>query len=228
VSGVQLATPVRSAATVDIAVTGTALMHRYAPGRGLDPIDFQVAGPGVVAVTGRNGVGKSTLLRIVAGLLQPTGGRCDVVVGGVPRAPGARRTCVGYGAPELSFYDELTVAENLKFATEARGDAGAGAAAAAALAEVGLAGRERDRFAALSSGLKQRLRLAFAILFQPPVLVLDEPGSHLDDAGRELVARLLERQRERGLALVATNDEREVRLADQRIELRGRGVGDPA
>ena len=96
------------------------------------------------------------------------------------------------------------------------------------LERVGLVGRERDRFPALSSGMKQRLRLAFAILLRPPLLLLDEPRSHLDDAGRELVARLVDEQRRQGLVVIATNDEREWRLADVLIELRGGGVGDPA
>jgi len=227
VSAVQRAARAPSVAA-DVAVTAAALRHRYAPGRGLEPVDFSIAAPGAVAITGRNGSGKTTLLRIVAGLLQPTGGRCALQVSGAPVPPAARRRCVGYAAPELSFYDELTVAENLKFATEARGAADPGGATDDALGRVGLGGREHDRYAALSSGMKQRLRLAFAILFRPPLLLLDEPGSHLDDAGREVVARLIEHQRERGLVLVATNDEREWRRADLRIELRGRGLGDPA
>jgi heme exporter protein A len=73
--------------------------------------------------------------------------------------------------------------------------------------------------------MKQRLRLAFALLHRPPVLLLDEPASHLDEEGRALVARVVDEQRREGLVLVATNDEREWKLAEQRIELRGRGLG---
>ena len=60
------------------------------------------------------------------------------------------------------------------------------------------------------------------------MLLLDEPGSHLDEAGRELLARIVAEQRGWGLLLLATNDEREWRLAGERIELRGRGLGHPA
>jgi heme exporter protein A len=76
--------------------------------------------------------------------------------------------------------------------------------------------------------MRQRLRLAFALLHQPPVLLLDEPGSHLDDDGRVMVARLVGEHAERGLVLIATNEEREKTLAGHAIQLRGRGVGDPA
>ena len=85
-----------------------------------------------------------------------------------------------------------------------------------------------DRVTALSSGMVQRLRLAFALLHRPPVLLLDEPGSHLDDDGRAMVARVVDQERRTGIVLIATNDEREWRLAEQRIELRGSGLGHPA
>ena len=135
---------------------------------------------------------------------------------------------LGYAAPELSFYDELSVDENLRFAAEAGGRGPARDAIAAALETIGLADRAHDRFAALSSGMKQRVRLAFALLGRPPLLLLDEPGSHLDDAGRDVVAKIVEEHRGRGLVLLATNDEREWKRADERIELRDRRLGDPA
>jgi len=96
------------------------------------------------------------------------------------------------------------------------------------LEQVGLRARADDRADALSSGTRQRLRLAFALLHRPPVLLLDEPGSHLDEEGRALVARLVDEQRARGLVLIATNDEREWKRADRKIELRARDLGDPA
>src|SRR5436853_138990 len=81
---------------------------------------------------------------------------------------------------------------------------------------------------AFSSGMKQRLRLAFALLHRPPILMLDEPGSHLDDAGREVVRAVVARQAARGLVLIATNDAQEVQLAAARLELRASGLGNPA
>ncbi len=209
-------------------IRASSLAHRYAPGRGLEAIDFAIASPGLIAVTGPNGSGKSTLLRIVAGLLEPSAGRCEVEIDGALLPPAARRARCGFAAPELAFYDELTVGENLEFAAEASGAVDAVARVDAALDRVGLPGRRRDRVAALSSGMKQRLRLAFAILHAPPLLLLDEPESHLDTDGREVLTQLLATQRASGLVLLATNDEREWRRADQRIELHGRGLGDPA
>ena len=82
--------------------------------------------------------------------------------------------------------------------------------------------------AARVQGMKQRLRLAFALLGGPAVVLLDEPGSHLDDEGRASVARLVDEQARAGLVILATNDEREMKLGAQSIELRRRGLGDPA
>jgi heme exporter protein A len=88
--------------------------------------------------------------------------------------------------------------------------------------------RARDRVTALSSGMKQRLRLAFAVLHRPPLLLLDEPGSHLDDEGRAVVERIVDEQARAGLVVIATNEPREWGLAAERIELRGHGLGHPA
>jgi heme exporter protein A len=191
-------------------------------------VDFALRAPGVVAVTGPNGSGKSTLLRLLAGLLRPTAGRSVLAVSGHAVPAAERRLVLGFASPELAFYDELTGLENLAFAAEARGLVEPLATATAALDRVGLAARARDRVTALSSGMKQRLRLAFALLAGPPLLLLDEPGSHLDEEGKRVVERVVEEQGRRGLVVIATNEERERGLAAERIELMGRGLGHPA
>jgi heme exporter protein A len=215
-------------ALASLTLEADGLMHRYGRRRGLDPLSFRVAAPGVVAVTGPNGSGKSTLLRIIAGLLRPTAGALSLALGGETLGPAARRLRVGFASPELAFYDEMSAAENLAFAAEARGLPGAAAAVGVALERVGLSARARDLVPELSSGMHQRLRIAFALLGDPALLLLDEPGSHLDDEGRATVARLVDEQAREGLVILATNDERETRLGTQRIELRRRGLGDPA
>ncbi|NOT34143.1 MAG: ATP-binding cassette domain-containing protein [Candidatus Eisenbacteria bacterium] len=214
--------------TVAARVTARALAHRYSRGRGLEAIDFTLESPGVNAVCGANGAGKSTLLRIVAGLLRPTSGSSEVQVAGLAVAPALRRHVIGYAGPDLAFYDELTVEENLRFAAEARGLTGSTALVDSALERVGLDSRRRDRADALSSGMSQRLRLAFALLHAPPLLLLDEPGNHLDEEGRATLERVVRDEGRRALVLIATNEERERALASHIIELRGRGLGHPA
>lgn len=209
-------------------IRGEDVSHRYGPRVALRPVSFDVAGPGVVAVTGENGSGKSTLLRILAGLLRPTRGRAGLEVGGQALAPRARRNHVGLATPELSFYEEFTAEENLRFAAESRGLPNVQAAVQDALVKTGLAPRSGDRVSAFSSGMKQRLRLGFAVLHGPEVLMLDEPGSHLDEEGRAVVERLVLGHAATGLVVLATNDPREIELADSRIPLSGRGLDHPA
>jgi len=210
-----------------IQLEAKAVEHRFAPGRGLQPATFRHEGPGCIAVLGTNGAGKSTLLRIIAGLLRPTSGALELKLDGQAVPPAARRHVVGFASPELSFYDEFTVGENLMFVAEARNMDDRAGRVRVALQRVGLLERIEDRVAALSSGMKQRLRLAFALLHDPPLLLLDEPGSHLDDVGRAVTEAIVMGHRGAGLVLLATNDERETRLADSRVELRG-GLGRPA
>ncbi len=211
-----------------LRLAGDGVTHRYGARLALQPVSFEAGSPGAVAITGENGSGKSTLLRILIGLLRPTGGSTVLEVGGDVFEPRRRRQVTGLATPELSFYEEFSAAENLLFAAETRGVSDPRGAVRDALEAVQLNPRADDRVGEFSSGMKQRLRLAFAILHRPAVLMLDEPGSHLDDAGRAVVATLVQTYSERGLVLIATNDPQEMTLAHRRIELRGRGLGSPA
>jgi heme exporter protein A len=215
--------------TLAVSLRGEDLSHRFGRRQtGIDGLAFELEGPGAVAVTGPNGSGKSTLLRILAGLLRPTRGETTLRVEGREVPLATRRTVLGLATPELSFYEEFSATENLCFAAETHGLADAAVAAREALDRVGLTARAGDRVAAYSSGMKQRLRLAFALLHRPALLLLDEPGSHLDDEGRAAVRAVVAHQSQRGLVLVATNDPQEIQLAERRLELHGRGLGDPS
>jgi heme exporter protein A len=221
--------PERLQGTPAVAVRAEGLTHRY--GRratGVEALVFAFDGPGTVAVTGANGSGKSTLLRILAGLLRPTSGSTSIRRDGRELGPRERRAAVGLASPEIQFYEEFSGFENLCFVGECRRLSDPAEAARAALDEVGLGARGRDRVGAYSSGMKQRLRLAFALLHRPALLLLDEPSGHLDDEGHATVGAIVRARSEHGLVVVATNDLREVRLAERRIELHGRGLGRPA
>ncbi|HVT18596.1 MAG TPA: ABC transporter ATP-binding protein [Thermoanaerobaculia bacterium] len=165
------------------------------------------AGEGeALLVTGRNGSGKSTLLRCLAGLLAPDSGTIEYSEAERPLDAAGRRRRVGLVAPELALYGELTVEENLDFFARLRGvEGGRGREL---LARLDL---PAGRLAAnLSSGMRQRLRWAWALLHRPRLLLLDEPFQNLDAAGaravRELLAEHLGTAPEaarRGLAVIA-------------------------
>lgn len=153
----------------------------------------------ILLVTGTNGSGKSTLLRCLAGLMVPQRGEIDCRLDGRQLDIGERRLAVGFLSPDLRLYDELTTFENLAFFCQLRRrDPERGAYL---LERLGL---PRQRAAgALSSGMRQRLRWAFALLDEPAILLLDEPLQNLDAAGRKQVLDLLDEHLEHALAVVA-------------------------
>jgi heme exporter protein A len=177
---------------------------------------------GLVAVTGRNGSGKTTLLKVLAGLLRPSGGRVGVECDGVRLPADERRRAVGWAGPDLALYGELTPEENLRFFRRAAGLPIAHEEALRRLGDAGLGSEAiggMRRVDELSTGMRQRLRLAFALLFDPPILLLDEPSASLDAEGRDLVREVVRRARESGAVLVASNDDRDLERPERVIEL---------
>ena len=192
---------------------------RYGMRRVLRDFAFVAEGGETVAITGANGSGKSTVVKLVAGLLRATKGQITLHLGATDESdPAQRRRLCGYVSPDLMLYPELSAHENLQFFCDVRGVSPENIAPT--LTRVGLSGREDDPIGQYSSGLRQRVKLALAVLFEPPVLLLDEAGLALDDKGVALVAELVSEQQQRGgLTLIATNDSREVVLAQRIIAL---------
>lgn len=209
-------------------------MVRSDPGRGertiLSEVDCEFLPQQVGLVTGATGSGKSTLLHLLAGLLRPTAG--EVFAGAAPVSrwvAGHRdrwRRDVGVALQAPNLLPELTVLENvmlplvpkLRAADEARVKA---RTALEALEISPLAGAS---VGALSGGQKQRVALARAMSGGPKYLLADEPTSHQDAAGAQVVMRALSAARERGAAVVVTaHDPRlvDAPLADARWYLEG-------
>jgi len=173
-----------------------------------------------LAVTGANGAGKSTLLRILAGLLTPRTGRVVLTVSGAPVPDEEHSLRAGLVAPAVGVYEELTARETLRFLARARRVSDPAARIDEVLARVGLAGRANDRVGTYSSGMRQRVKYAAALLAAPPLLLLDEPAANLDAAGREMVASITEawRAQER-LLVVATNRPDEAERHDRQLRI---------
>jgi len=182
----------------------------------LHGVSGEVAAGEALLVTGANGSGKSTLLRCLAGLLAPEAGRVEACEEGRTLDVAARRRRVGLVAPDLALYEELTVAENLAFFGRLRGvppERGR-----ELLARVGLPADRRT--GALSSGMRQRLRWAWALLHAPRLLLLDEPFQNLDAPGEAAARTLLDEHLESGgLAVVASPTPLEVSRVAARLEL---------
>ncbi|MDY4416995.1 ATP-binding cassette domain-containing protein [Selenomonas sp.] len=187
----------------------------------LKNISCTLVGGTIYAVTGANGSGKSTFLRLAGHLLRPSDGRIVVDGGGTPLAREALRRELGLLSPELALSPELTGEEAIAFLLGLRGITLTAEERAALLARVGLApGDAQKRTKACSTGQRQRLALAVLIASNARLWLLDEPGANLDAAGRDVVRREARNAADRGaLVLVATNDENEAAWADEVIAL---------
>jgi heme exporter protein A len=174
----------------------------------------------VLVVAGPNGAGKSTLLNLLAGVLRPSRGEVTHRLDENPVPRGRWFEHLGVAAPDMAVYEELSALENLRFFARLRGRHPADGTLAELLERLGLPAREHARtVGTYSSGMKQRVKLAQAVLHDPEVLLLDEPSSNLDAAGHEAVAALVARSRGTTAVAVATNDPREMAWADARIDL---------
>jgi heme ABC exporter ATP-binding subunit CcmA len=188
----------------------------------LSGVDLSAAPGEVVAVLGPNGAGKTSLLRTCAGLLTVTSGEA-VVLGHDLRADRAEvRRHVGLLGHAAPLYDELTAAENVRFAVRAAGLSAD--RADPALERLGLVGRlRRTTVARLSAGQRRRVALAALVAREPALWLLDEPHAGLDAGARRLLASLVLEAAARGAAVLLSSHEPEVvePLADQVVTMAG-------
>ncbi|ANR71073.1 ABC transporter [Selenomonas sp. oral taxon 126] len=175
----------------------------------------------VTAVAGANGSGKSTLLRLAARLILPTSGTIETFRDGVEVRGAEYRAMLAMATPEMELYTRLTVRENLAFLLSVRGVPCEESHLADLLTRVGLPTEVLNRKTGqLSTGMRQRVRLAVLLGADAAVWLLDEPGLALDERGRALllgeVRQAAERRR---LILWATNDREEREAADVCVSL---------
>jgi len=172
-----------------------------------------------LTITGRNGAGKSTLLKILSGLLSPSRGTIDFSVDQNPVSDGLRHRYIGFVAPYLQLYDEFSALENLDFFRKVRGLDVSRSSLLELLERFSLAERGAEPLRTFSSGMKQRVKYAFALLHRPPVLLLDEPSSNLDAEGIDAVYRIVDDQKQRGIVVIATSNAEELHRCDQVLDL---------
>jgi heme exporter protein A len=168
-------------------------------GRGVfSGLDFDVTASQALAVTGANGAGKSSLLRILAGLLHAEAGTIDLEGGNPERSVGEHAHYLGHRDP---FKPALTVRENLEFWQEFLG--GERAAVDDSLSRAGISHAAELPAVVLSAGQRRRLSMARLLAVKRPIWLLDEPTSALDANGQKLFASLMTRHLEDGGLIVA-------------------------
>jgi ABC-type multidrug transport system ATPase subunit len=160
-------------------------------------LDMEIAAGECVALTGRNGSGKTTLLRVASQLTRPTRGELNF-----PGLAAGEAPLIGYVSHAAMLYDELTAEENLHLFAGLLGVATPEKRALSLLEATGLAARKGSLVRTFSRGMKQRLAIARALMQEPGLLLLDEPGTGLDTESMAWLTNTVRGLRDEGRTIV--------------------------
>ena len=196
-----------------MAATATAnaievrqLTRRFGQFVAVDKVSFDVRTGEIFGFLGSNGAGKSTTIRMLCGLLQPTSGTATVGGIDVRRNPEGVKLRIGYMSQRFSLYELLTVDQNIRFfgGIYGLGDTKLADRRRFVLDMAGLAGRETTLARDLAGGWRQRLALGCAILHEPAILFLDEPTGGVDPISRRQFWRLIDALSQSGVTVLVT------------------------
>lgn len=170
--------------TAPPAIDVHGLVKRFGTKTVVDHVSMTVERGEIAGFLGPNGSGKTTTIRLMCGLLTPDAGEGQVLGHDIRRDGAAIKREVGYMTQRFSFYEDLTIEENLNFVAGLYGMKPARQSVAETLADLGLTSRKGQLAGALSGGWKQRLALAACIMHRPQLLMLDEPTAGVDPKAR--------------------------------------------
>ena len=191
---------------MEFAVETRGLTRRYGTFVAVDHLDLAVAEGEVFGFLGSNGAGKTTAIRMLCGLVEPSGGSARVLDVDVVRNPEAVKPRIGYMTQRFSLYNDLTVLQNLRFFGGIYGlkSAAFEEREAWAIGMAGLRGRESALAGDLPGGMRQSLALCAAILHRPRVVFLDEPTAGVDPISRREFWRVIDQMAVEGVTVFVT------------------------
>jgi ABC-2 type transport system ATP-binding protein len=170
----------------------------------VDNVDLKVAAGEIVGFLGPNGSGKTTTIRMICGLLRPTSGEGTCLGHDIQRESDAIKREVGYMTQRFSFYEDLTIRENLEFVARLYALPNLKQTVDETLESLGLKSRQNQLAGTLSGGWKQRLALAACIMHKPRLLLLDEPTAGVDPKARREFWDEIHRLAEDGLTVLVS------------------------
>lgn len=192
--------------TNDLAIDVYGMTKRFGSRTAVDHVDLQVRTGEICGFLGPNGSGKTTFIRMLCGLLRADEGKGTCLGLDVNAESEAIKRQVGYMTQRFSFYEDLTISENLDFVARIYAVRNRREAVEASLERLGLADRRNQLAGELSGGWKQRLALAACMIHEPKLLLLDEPTAGVDPKARREFWEEIHELAGRGLTfLIATH-----------------------
>ena len=207
------------------AVEARGLCRSFGDFVAVEPLTLEIAAGEVFGFLGPNGAGKTTTIKMLTGLLAPTGGEARVAGADVRTERETVWRSIGYMSQRFSLYPDLTVAENVELFAGLYGVTGSRFLERRAwiLASAGLEGAERRATGDLPLGWKQRLALGCAVVHEPAILFLDEPTSGVDPIARRRFWRLIDELAAAGTTVIVTTHYMEEAEYCHRLALMNRG-----
>ncbi len=193
------------------------LTRRYGETLAVDAVSFSIGGGEIVGLLGHNGAGKTTIMKMLTGYLEPSGGRVRVDELDVTEAPVAVRQRLGYLPENCPVYPEMTIVDYLDYVAELRGVEDRPRALREVLTATDLMNRALDPIGTLSRGYRQRVGVAQAIVHKPRLLILDEPTSGLDPSQTQHMRELILRLAEQATVILSTHIMQEVDAVCDRV-----------
>ena len=202
------------------------LTRRYGDVVAAADVNFDVGAGEIVGLLGHNGAGKTTVMKILTGFLEPSSGKAIVDGLDVQHYPSQTRSKLGYLPENLPVYPEMSVVDYLLFAAKLRqvGDQSAEEAVKKAMKETDLVDRAFDTIGTLSRGYRQRVGVAQAILHTPQDLILDEPTNGLDPSQTQHMRELIKARAETATVILSTHIMQEVSAVCDRVLIMRDGV----
>ncbi len=195
------------------------LTRRFGENVAVDSVGFTIGQGEIVGLLGHNGAGKTTIMKLLTGFLEPSSGSAEIDGQDVTEHAAEVRRKVGYLPETVPLYSDMTVVDYLEFAATVRGVPAPERSSAVrrAVDATGLHERALDVIDTLSRGFKQRVGVAQAILHAPRFLILDEPTSGLDPAQTQEMRDLIRRLAESATVILSTHIMQEVDAVCDRV-----------
>jgi ABC-2 type transport system ATP-binding protein len=201
------------------------LTRKYGTFTAVEDVSFKIAPGEIVGLLGHNGAGKTTIMKMLTGYLEPTAGTITIDGHDVETDREAVQALIGYLPENCPVYPEMTVVDFLDYAAELKGvpDAGRPAALSRVIRATGLTEKATEPISSLSRGLRQRVGVAQAILHRPKIVILDEPTNGLDPSQIKHMRTLIKSLAENATVILSTHILQEVQSVCDRVIIVNRG-----